>query len=237
MQIVPLNTTGPLVGTPKKWTTLLQTLQQGIISGRYRSRERLIEDEIIDSTGATRHAVRRAFSELESLGLIVRFANRGVQVRDFTAKEFSDLFDLRECLELKAVESYDSPADSAFVLELDRIEMLHQTAVRANNVAEMYVYDSLFHQTLYSRCSNAMVSALIHSVSLQSSLVNSSVIHSEQIRLGGLAQHRQMIDAIARGDKADLENAIVSHLSTFRDYFSSIFHDHDHPLLLRRTSD
>ena len=47
-------------------------LQRQIIAGQLRSRERLVEDEIIERAGATRHAVRRAFDELERVGLVLR---------------------------------------------------------------------------------------------------------------------------------------------------------------------
>ncbi|HTO28029.1 MAG TPA: GntR family transcriptional regulator, partial [Devosia sp.] len=74
----------PLTEQAKSWDTVYRDLQRGIISGQYRPRERLVEDEIIARTGATRHAVRRAFDELERLGLAVRQPNKGVQVRDYS---------------------------------------------------------------------------------------------------------------------------------------------------------
>ena len=79
----------------KTWDIVYRDLQRGIISGSYRPRERLIEDEIIARAGSTRHAVRRAFDELERMGLVIRQPNRGVQVRDYTIGEIEDLYEIR----------------------------------------------------------------------------------------------------------------------------------------------
>ncbi len=89
-----------------------------IILGRRHPRERLIEDEVIAASGATRHSVRRAFDELERLGLAERLPNRGVRVRDYTATEVEHLYEIRDCLERQAALKFDQPADPALVAEL-----------------------------------------------------------------------------------------------------------------------
>jgi DNA-binding GntR family transcriptional regulator len=78
-----------------------------------------VEDEIIARTEATRHAVRRAFDELERMGLAIRQPNKGVQVRDYSIGEIEELYEIRECLESRAASRFTGPADPQ-ALETDR---------------------------------------------------------------------------------------------------------------------
>ena len=78
----------------KSWDAVYRELQRQIIAGQLRPRERLVEDEIIERTGATRHAVRRAFDELERVGLVLRQPNKGVQVRDYSITEVEELYEI-----------------------------------------------------------------------------------------------------------------------------------------------
>ena len=64
---------------------LVGRISEDILFGRLLPRERLVEDDIIARTGATRHAVRAALQALARDGLVVHLPNRGAQVRGFTA--------------------------------------------------------------------------------------------------------------------------------------------------------
>ena len=47
------------------WRHVADVLQRDIIFGRLQPREHLIEDEIMLRIGASRHAVRRSFDEMD----------------------------------------------------------------------------------------------------------------------------------------------------------------------------
>jgi DNA-binding GntR family transcriptional regulator len=52
------------------WRVVFDALQEDIIFGRLQPEQHLVEDEVIARLDASRHAVRRAFEELEQIGLI-----------------------------------------------------------------------------------------------------------------------------------------------------------------------
>src|ERR1700748_3674956 len=112
----------------RNWDTLFRGLQDDTLSGRYRPRERLIEDDIIARTGATRHAVRRAFDELERAGLVARPPNRGVRVRDSSAGEVQDLYEIRLSIETRAAMRFEMPADDDLLDQLTDLATRHQAA-------------------------------------------------------------------------------------------------------------
>lgn len=54
-----------------------EKIREAIIFGGLRPRERLVEDDLIEHRGATRHIVRSAMVVLEQMGLVTRRPNRG----------------------------------------------------------------------------------------------------------------------------------------------------------------
>ena len=121
----------------KTWEAVYRDLQRGIISGAYWPRERLIEDEIMARTKATRHAVRRAFDELERAGLVVRQPNRGVQVRDYSIEEIEELYEIRECLEMRAATHFSAPAAPDLVARLTDIATVIDDAAEQRSASQL----------------------------------------------------------------------------------------------------
>ncbi|RVD57477.1 GntR family transcriptional regulator [Mesorhizobium sp. M2D.F.Ca.ET.185.01.1.1] len=206
-------------GRGGQWQVVYDGLQKGIISGRYRSGVRLIEDDIIEATGATRHAVRKAFDELVRLGLAVRYPHRGVQVRSFTASEIWQIYEVRECLELKAISYYTEPAAKELVRKLKAIVSDHERAIANNDLAEMYLQNNLLHEAIYQRCENEFLLDAIKHHSLLSHLIHTNSVQSKDLRSKGAKDHLTMIQAIEKGDQKTLARTLRNHIRTFRDYY------------------
>lgn len=70
------------------WKDVSQKLQADIYSGRLRPCEHLTEDDVIERTGASRHAVRKAFDDLVSLDWQTRRPITPHGCRDIPARKF-----------------------------------------------------------------------------------------------------------------------------------------------------
>ncbi len=202
-----------------QWQAVYEDLKKGIISGKYRSGVRLVEDSVIETTGATRHAVRKAFDEIARLGLAIRYPNRGVQVRSFSRSEILDIYEVRECLELKAIGGYTEPAEKELVEKLKAIVARHEKAVADNKLAEMFNLNNLLHETIYQKCGNKFLLAAIQQHSLFSHLIHTNSIQSRELRGAGVDDHWAMIEAIEKGDQRQLARTLRNHMRRFRDYY------------------
>lgn len=202
-----------------QWQAVYEDLKKGIISGKYRSGVRLVEDSVIETTGATRHAVRKAFDEIARLGLAIRYPNRGVQVRSFSRSEILDIYEVRECLELKAIGGYTEPAEKELVEKLKAIVARHEKAVADNKLAEMFNLNNLLHETIYQKCGNKFLIAAIQQHSLFSHLIHTNSIQSRELRGAGVDDHWAMIEAIEKGDQRQLARTLRNHMRRFRDYY------------------
>ncbi len=66
---------------------------------------RLTEESLATQLGISKSPVREALNRLEAEGLVVIEPRRGAYVRQFSAKEIRDLYELREILEVHSIEA------------------------------------------------------------------------------------------------------------------------------------
>lgn len=209
----------PLSQRGKTWDIVYRDLQRGIISGTYRPRERLIEDEIIARTGSTRHAVRRAFDELERMGLVIRQPNKGVQVRDYTIGEIEDLYEIRECLETRAATHFSRPASPELVSELTDIAVRHRQASREQRFADVFSLNNAFHEVLYRAAGNQQLADAITHYTFATHPIRTRAFPNEELRELAIREHFAMIEAIAAGDSERLSAVIRTHIGRPKDFY------------------
>src|SRR6266849_7758352 len=71
-------------------------LEEDIVLGRLRPRERLVEQDLANRFGTHRAAVRQALFDLDKKGLIQRVPNRGALVRDLSPDDVRQIYAVRE---------------------------------------------------------------------------------------------------------------------------------------------
>jgi DNA-binding GntR family transcriptional regulator len=198
--------------SPGQWEAVARELQRQIIVGELKPRERLIEDEIIERQTATRHAVRRAFDELERLGLVVRRENRGVHVRDYALIEVEDLYEVRECLERQAALRFPFPAPDAVIGKLTSLASDHAHVSREKRFSDIFHLNNKFHQTLYAAAGNASLAEAIRRYTFATHPIRSRAFPSDELREVAIRDHRAMIEAIQSEDGAGLAELIAEHI-------------------------
>jgi DNA-binding GntR family transcriptional regulator len=136
-------------------------LEEDIVLGRRHPRERLIEQDLCEQFNTHRADVRLALFELEKKGIIRRIPNRGAIVRDLSPKEVTDIYAVREELEVMAVRVLPFPVAPGDIERLDEIQREHGAAVDRGDLLTVFYSNLLFHRTLYSLCGNASLSETI----------------------------------------------------------------------------
>jgi DNA-binding GntR family transcriptional regulator len=136
-------------------------LEEDIVLGRRHPRERLIEQDLCEQFNTHRADVRLALFELEKKGIIRRIPNRGAIVRDLSPKEVTDIYAVREELEVMAVRVLPFPVAPGDIDRLDEIQREHGAAVDRGDLLTVFYSNLHFHRTLYRLCGNASLSETI----------------------------------------------------------------------------
>jgi len=82
-----------------------RSIKQSVLNGTLGELSRLTEESLATQLGISKSPVREALNRLEAEGLVRIEARRGAYVRQFSAKEIKDLYELRELLEVHAIDS------------------------------------------------------------------------------------------------------------------------------------
>ena len=98
---------------------MVRSIKLDMIFGRLRPRERLVEDDLV-ARFTRRVILRAAFVELEQLGIVVRRPNRGAMVRDYTAREIDEVYEMRAHLQAEAARRMPMPANRELTAQLSR---------------------------------------------------------------------------------------------------------------------
>ncbi len=129
-------------------------LEEDIVLGRRHPRERLIEQDLCEQFNTHRADVRLAFFELEKKGIIQRIPNRGAIVRDLTPKEVTEIYAVREELEVMAVRIIPFPIRHNDIEKLDDIQRQHGAAIERGDLLNVFYSNLYFHRTLFELCGN-----------------------------------------------------------------------------------
>jgi DNA-binding GntR family transcriptional regulator len=130
-------------------------LEEDIVLGRRHPRERLIEQDLCEQFNTHRADVRLAFFELEKKGIIQRIPNRGAIVRDLTPNEVTEIYAVREELEVMAVRILPFPTERSDIEKLDDIQRKHSAAIDSGDLLTVFYSNLNFHRTLFELCGNS----------------------------------------------------------------------------------
>ena len=201
--------TGPV---DDKTGALCDALREAIIFGRYRPREHLIEEELAEKFGATRHTIRSAFIELDRMGLVERRPNKGVIVRDFSLKELQELYDTRAILQREAAMRVPMPAPAAFIERLRSLNDAYLAAYEEGKKEKSSRINAEFHAVIHDACGNRFLKDMIDQLWLRTSPIHWFALGDTKHLRASFDDHERMIRALEQGDREEFVDAVTYHM-------------------------
>ncbi|MFH0244691.1 GntR family transcriptional regulator [Streptomyces sp. HK10] len=129
---------------------------EGIVRGRWKPGERIVERRIAVELEVSQTPVREALRELEALRLIESAPNKGVRVRNLTAADLEEIYPVRAGLEQIAAElAAGRLAEDVSVLE-EHVARLYE-ADRAGDGEAQVRHTVAFHRELVRAAGNSVL--------------------------------------------------------------------------------
>ncbi|GIX13425.1 MAG: GntR family transcriptional regulator [Paracoccaceae bacterium] len=189
---------------------LFRILRERIITADLSPGSRLSEVEIASAYGVSRQPVREAFIKLAEAGLVEVRPQRGTLVRKISPAAVMDARFVREAIEADIVRLVARAPDPALMAEL-KAQIARQHAVADSDPRGFLALDELFHRTLAEAAGKNFAWRVIEDVKAQMDRVRYlTALHFPKRML--VAQHAQIVDAIARQDRRAAERAMRTHL-------------------------
>jgi DNA-binding GntR family transcriptional regulator len=185
-----------------------------IMAGEIKSGQRISEPDIAKRLGVSRVPVREALRSLDLSGLVTTRINAGVFVRQLSPREIHELYQIRALLDSHAAEvACGLPAEEhKALIEIlgSYIDAMAETEANGNTPL-YYEKNLLFHWEIIRCCKNKKLMEIYQSVTQQLHLCRASNLSISKSRSASLAEHRELFNAIAAGNRSLAARAAEAH--------------------------
>jgi len=198
--------------TDAQITKAVEAIKADIIIGRLRPREHLVEDDIMEKFGASRHTVRAVLANLEQMGLITRRPNKGAVVRDFSVEQVEEIYEVRMILQAEAASRLPLPADKKTIADLRAIHDDYCKALDAGRLIDVNVLNDAFHRRIWLTCPNKYLAATIEKLWVETTGIRWYGVGDMQLLSHSRTDHQQMIEQMESGDRESFVALSVHHI-------------------------
>jgi DNA-binding GntR family transcriptional regulator len=191
-------------------------IRRGIVEGRYRPHQRLVETDLAKELSASRTPVRQGLQRLELEGL-VSASRHGWIVREHSALDIQHIYDVRIALEGYASRLATERAPDE---HLEYIEGIHNAALAnlepANRSEFVKLHDE-FHDAIVRGAGNAVLADAIRRY--REHPYNRRVAHaySEEELREAVRSHSELLAAICNRSADEAEHLTRAHLALSHD--------------------
>jgi DNA-binding GntR family transcriptional regulator len=186
-----------------------------LITGERKPGERLSDVELAVQLGVSRTPVRQALHRLAQYELVRFDPRRGFSVREFSAQDIRELYDIRSALEVLALRqaaTHLKPADLQD--QLDIIGTLRPQLNGDSASGPFLRSDFQFHNLIIHASGNRRLIRMLAELRSQISLFqirDAAYPHRNEIALEG---HERILLALLEGRTEDATRLLADHIAT-----------------------
>jgi DNA-binding GntR family transcriptional regulator len=190
-----------------------ESIKAYILSENLDEHTRLTEDDLSRQLGISKSPVREALNSLSTEGLVRIEARRGAYLRQFSRKEASDLYNLREALEVYAVGTAD--LTPRFLAELRRSVQRTEKLLKSKDKQGHIDEDMHFHGLIAEATGNAELCRVLSNLQSQIWLCRRKTYDLSSSSAPDA--HRAILEAFEHRDRKAAQAAMRRHIALVRE--------------------
>jgi DNA-binding GntR family transcriptional regulator len=187
-------------------------LREQIRLGRLVPRQRLVEADIVQETGASRSKVREALRRLESEGLVSIEEFRGASVRHLSMDEVHQIYKARMALEGMAAAEFARSEDSKLKKQLQKLQTGMNALERTGLHDKFAQLNDAWHALIIEGSGNHYAAQFLAQLSVPVYRLLFTTFYNAQRIDRANADHKVITRAIVEGRAADAERAMRNHI-------------------------
>jgi DNA-binding GntR family transcriptional regulator len=199
---------------------VIGAIREAILNGKLSPGERIVESRLAKQMKVGQSAVREALQELEFQGFVVRIANKGAFVTDFSLSDINDIYRVRMELEGFAVQlakesGRPTPED---VSQMERAIDRMQQGAEKGDFWKFSRSDLEFHEVIWRSSCNRYVERALRAVAIpQFSYVLIRSFHHTRLDLRAITeQHRGILESFKSSEPAACRRYLTALIDDFR---------------------
>lgn len=188
------------------------TLRQAILRGELKPGERLMEIQLANKLGVSRTPIREAIRKLELEGLVLMIPRKGAEVAEITEKNLRDVLEVRETLEILAVQLACERMTAEDVVALKEAAKEFEDVIGTNDITLIAEADVRFHDIVYMATDNQRLIQLLNNLREQMYRYRVEYLKKSNARPTVLKEHQELITHIENRDKEHAAENICTHI-------------------------
>ncbi len=194
-----------------------QEVKAIILEGRIAPGKKLKEGDLAKALGISRTPIREAINRLAKEGLLEIFPQRGAYVVQFTEKDVFELFLIRENLEGLAARLASPKMTSSSLAKLESCIQGFREPFGDKDIQRYAREDFKFHQSIVNLSDAQRLIQLVSSLHDHIRIYRLTTRGVADKMKSSLAEHRQIIEALGRGDPEESDRRMRQHIRRVRD--------------------
>ena len=177
---------------------LYQLLYKALLSGELKPGDRIRENEIASRYNVSRTPVREALGRLEAQGLLVYGDQRGLVVPRLDSQSVTELYVMREVLDATAARLAAKHANEAEIASLRY--MVERDSQNCHDIPYLASTNRLFHSAIGDCAHNRFLKRMQETLAESLALLGPTTLSLPKRAEEAIAEHAEVVEAIARGD-------------------------------------
>lgn len=190
---------------------VFERLEHAILTGEYKRGEVLTELALTESLGVSRTPIREALLRLEDENL-VEASGRGVVVLGITNEDLLDIYVIRERIEGLAASLAAARRTEEELARLSEAISLQEYYVGRSDADHIKSQDSEFHELVYRLSGSRVLYDTLLPLHRKVQKYRKSSVQNNSRAEASLAEHKEIFEAIAKGDAEAAERAMSLHV-------------------------
>ena len=196
----------------KKAELVYDYLREQIINGTYGPGRRMTLADLSGELGMSHMPVREALLRLEREGLLISEPHKGMRVASLSLRDAQELFEIR--CELEGLSAYRAAqsGDADLVDDLRAINADFASAFERHDFTAMGSANWMLHRRMLQAAGSAQLSRILEDHWASSARYRSGYQLIPNRALHTIAEHDEIINAIAAGDPEAARAAARRHI-------------------------
>ena len=191
---------------------VFSTLREAILKGELKPGERLMELQLAEKMGVSRTPIREAIRMLQQEGLAVTIPRRGAEVAAMTEKDMEDVLQVREALEILAVQLASEKITKEQIAELEERLKAFEQAVETAEVKQIAQSDIDFHDLIYTAAENPRLVVLLNNLREQIYRYRVEYLKDEKNYPRLIEEHRQIMQGLKERNEQYVVEMTKKHM-------------------------
>lgn len=193
--------------------TILDDLEQMIVTGIFADGERLDEIKLAERFGVSRTPIREALQKLATSGLVEQRPRRGVFVRQPGAVELVEMFEAMAELEAACGRLAALRISDTDMTALRKANTLCSEAVETGDADRYYRANERFHHLIYRASENSYLEAQATKLHKRLKPFRRMQLHLRGRMAQSMAEHEAIVSALARGEGLAAAETLRTHVA------------------------